>query len=98
MAEINNNDEYFCCCVRQKTFLDPSLLPIRPSYCVPQRNCLFSLKKDEFINRANTLSYKKFRNIVTKLIRQEKRQDNFRKLGKNPTPIQIYKSLKSKNS
>ena len=46
----------------------------------------------------NRLVYKKSRNNVTRLIRQEQREDNFRKLGKNPTPKQIYKTLKTKKS
>ena len=43
----------------------------------------------------NQTRYKQIRNKVTNLIRNGKRDDNFKKLGKNPSPKIIYRTLKS---
>ena len=48
--------------------------------------------------KTNRERYKTARNNVTKLIRKEKRNENFKKLGENPTPKQIYKTLKTKKN
>ena len=39
--------------------------------------------------------YKKQRNNVTAIIRKAKRDDNFKKLGSNPTAKTIYRALKT---
>ena len=43
----------------------------------------------------NQTRYKQIRNKVTNLIRNGKRDDNFKKLGKNPSPKIIYRTLKT---
>ena len=48
--------------------------------------------------KTNRERYKNERNNVTNLIRKEKRNENFQKLGENPTPKQIYKTLKTKKN
>ena len=41
----------------------------------------------------NRERYRQFRNYVTQIIRESKREENFRKLGNNPTAKTIYKTL-----
>ena len=46
----------------------------------------------------NCQTYRKCRNKVTEMIRSEKKNANFKKLGTNPTAKTIYKTLKSEKS
>ena len=45
--------------------------------------------------KSNHDNYKSFRNKVCLMIREAKKQDNFRKLGVNPTARAIYRTLKT---
>ena len=42
--------------------------------------------------------YRKFRNKVTSMIREAKREANFKRLGENPSSKTIYRTLKTHNN
>ena len=48
--------------------------------------------------KSNHDDYKSFRNKVCSMIREAKKQDNFRKLGVNPTARAIYRTLKTQKN
>ena len=61
---------------------------------IVKRNNLFE-KWIQNPAKTNRERYKNARDNVTNLIREEKRNKNFQKLGESPTPKQIYKTLKT---
>ena len=58
-----------------------------------KRNKLFKLWISDN-NTHNREQYNMQRNIVTKLIKQAKREANFQKLGENPSSKILYRTLK----
>ena len=60
-----------------------------------KRDCLFR-KWVENPKSKNHIEYKNQRNVVTQKIRLAKKEANFKKLGPNPSPKHIYRTLKAK--
>ena len=58
-----------------------------------KRDCLFR-KWFENPNSKNHIEYKNQQNVVTQKIRLAKKETNFKKLGPNPSPKHIYRTLK----
>ena len=61
---------------------------------ITKRNKLFQIWFEK-PTKSNHDDYKSFRTKVCSMIREAKKQDNFRKLGKNSTARAIYRTLKT---
>ena len=59
---------------------------------IKKRDRLYQIWLDNS-STENRERYRQFRNYVTQVIRESKREENFRKLGNNPTAKTIYKTL-----
>ena len=64
---------------------------------VTKRNKLFQTWVEN-PTKSNHDDYKSFRNKVCSMIREAKKQDNFKKLGVNPTARAIYRTLKTQKT
>ena len=64
---------------------------------ITKRNKLFPIWVEK-PTKSNHDNYKSFRNKVCLMIREAKKQDNFRKLGVNPTARAIYRTLKTQKN
>ena len=60
---------------------------------VTKRNKLFQILVEK-PSKGNLVDYKSFKNKVCSMIREAKKQDNFRKLGINSTARASYRTLK----
>ena len=61
---------------------------------ITKRNKLFQIWVEKS-TKSNHDDYKSFRNKVCSMIREAKKQDNFRKLSVNPTARAVYWTLKT---
>ena len=64
---------------------------------IPKRNKLFQTWVEK-PTKSNHDDYKSVRNKVCSMIREARKQDNFRKLGVNPTARAIYRTLKTQKN